>query len=126
MINRVRQILFIFVLLLSLTFVACGNTKEPQLQIGVDASSLEVEVGKKLAIRYDCEKVCDASVDNDVVKIETISEKEVVLEGLKVGKVVIKALAWSASDTIRVNEAEAQKPSVVASKDSLEGEDDKE
>lgn len=44
-------------------------------------------------------------------------------DGLKVGKVVIKALAWSASDTIRVNEAEAQKPSVVASKDSLEGEE---
>lgn len=89
MINRVRKILFIFVLLLSLTFVACGNTKEPQLQIGVDASFLEVEVGKKLTIRYDCEKVCDASVDNDVVKIETISEKEVVLEGLKVGKATL-------------------------------------
>ena len=44
-------------------------------------------------------------------------------EGLKVGKVVIKALAWKAGDTIKVNEAEAQAPTTVISKDSLEGEE---
>ena len=44
-------------------------------------------------------------------------------EGLKVGKVVMKVLGWKAGDSISVNEAEAQKLSVLVGADSLEGEE---
>lgn len=86
MLNTLKKTVFVIAMLLSLILVACNNKNNPGYEIKIDSTSLEVEIGKKLTIEYECEYACDASVDSDVLKIESITENQIVIEGLKEGK----------------------------------------